>query len=193
MQLTLVTPPAGALVSLAEAKMHLRVEHDAEDDYLPTLIASAEALVGGRDGWTGRALLEQTWRLVLPGFPIAPTIRLPFPPLQSVTHVKYYDANNDLQTYAASNYLVQTGDTPGRLDLLATIGWPSAYSRRDAVEVEFVCGYADAASVPAPVKHAALLILAALYRNRGDEGFTMPAAVRRLLAPYKAWGYDDWK
>lgn len=193
MQLALVTPPASVLVSLAEAKMHLRVEHDAEDAYLPTLVASAESLIGGRDGWTGRALISQTWRLTLPGFPVGGVLRLPLPPLISVTHVKYYDANDTQQTFSADNYTVQTTDTPGRIVLDAAVGWPSTYSRIDAVEVQFVCGYADAASVPAPIKHAALIILASLYRNRGDEGFSMPAAVRRLLAPHKAWGFDDWK
>lgn len=189
MQLTLVTPPASAIVSLAEAKTHLRVEHDVENDYLPTLVATAEALIAGRDGWTGRALTEQTWKLELEGFPIGDCIRLPFPPLQSVTHVKYYDENNAQQTFSAAKYAVHTTDTPGQVKLLATQGWPSAYSRRDAVEVQFVCGYA---TVPAPIKHAVLIVLAALYRNRGDEGFEMPAAVRRLLAPYKAWGFNDW-
>lgn len=191
MNLTLVTPPASAAITLAEAKTHLRVEHDVENDYLPGLVAAAEALVSGRDGWTGRALLPQTWRMTLPGFPVGDCIRLPFPPLVSVTHVKYYDTNNAQQTFSADNYAVVTTDTPGKVELLATKGWSSAYSRYDAVEVQFVCGYADAASVPAPIKHAILIVLAALYRNRGDEAFTMPEAVRRLLASYKVWGFDD--
>lgn len=189
MKLTLVTAPASPVVSLAEAKQHLRVEHDAENDYLPTLVATAEALVAGRDGWTGRALNAQTWKLILPGFPYDPCIRIPLPPLASVTHVNYYDADNALQTFSSANYVVSIDDTPGKVELLATVGWPSTYARVDAVEVQFVCGYS---TVPAPIKHAVLVTLAALYRNRGDESFTMPAAVRRLLAPYKAWGFNDW-
>lgn len=189
MQLTLLTPPAAAVVSLAEAKMHLRVEHDVENDAIEAMIGTAEALVAGRDGWTGRALGEQTWRLTLPGFPRVSTLRLPLPPLRSVAHVRYYDSANTQQTFASANYAVSIADTPGQIDLLATIGWPSTFSRVDAVEVQFVCGY-DVA--PAPIKHAVLVTLAALYRNRGDEGFSMPAATRRLLAPYKAWGLNDW-
>ena len=198
MQLLLVTPPAAPLISLAEAKAHLRVEHDVENDYIPTLAAAAEALVAGRDGWTGRALTEQTWRLTLPGFPLSERLRLPFPPLVSVTHVKYYPGPADVgvegpslsvpETFDPARYVVMVDDTPGFIQLLATFGWPSTYPRADAVEIEFVCGYA---TVPAPIKHAALIVLAALYRNRGDEQFAMPEAVRRLLAPYKTWAFND--
>lgn len=188
MHLTLVTPPASAIVTLAEAKTHLRVEHDVENDYIPTLVDAAEALILGREGWTGRASTEQTWKLSLEGFPIDDCIELPFPPLRSVTHVKYYDPDNVQQTFSSAKYAVITDETPGEIELLATQGWPSTYPRHDAVEVQFVCGYD---TIPAPIKHATLITLASLYRNRGDESFQMPAAVRRLLAPYKTWCFDD--
>lgn len=194
MQLTLHVAPSGSLVTLAEAKAHLRIEHTAEDAYLPALIATAEALVAGRDGWTGRALLTQTWKLTLPGFPSASCLRLPLPPLRSVTHVKYYDSANVQQTLSSADYSVLTADTPGRLELNATAGWPGVYTRPDAAEVQFEAGYGTAGDVPAPIKHAVLIVLGALYANRGDMGGTVavPGAVRRLLASYKAWGLNDW-
>jgi len=193
MQLALVTPPASALVTLAQAKMHLRVEHAVENDYLTDLIATAEAMITGRDGWTGKAGLSQTWRWTLRGFPSLSVMRFPLPPLVSVTHIKYYDGNNAQQTFAPSNYVVMTGDTPGTLELLPTIGWPVTYSRPDAVEAEFVCGFTDAASTPPAIKQAILIVLAALYAGRGDMGaVAMPHAIRRLLGAHKCWSPDDW-
>lgn len=194
MQLALAVAPSGNLVSTAEAKAHLRVEHTAEDTYIAALVATAEALIAGRDGFTSRALLTQSWKLTLPGFPLASCIRLPLPPLQSITHVKYYDAADAQQTFASTNYHVLIGDTPGRLELKSTVGWPGTYARPDAVEVQFVAGYGAAVDVPAPIKQAALITLAALYAGRGDMGVAdIPPAVRRLLASYRTWGFGgDW-
>jgi uncharacterized phiE125 gp8 family phage protein len=193
MQLALVTPPASALVTLAQAKMHLRVEHAVENDYITDLIATAEAMVTGRDGWTGKAGLSQTWRLTRRDFPSLSMLRLPLPPLVSVTHIKYYDGANALQTFSSANYAVMTGDTPGFIELLATIGWPTTYSRPDAVEIQFVCGFTDAASAPPGIKQAVLIVLAALYAGRGDMGaVVIPHALRRLLGAHKCWSPDDW-
>ncbi|MGI9159861.1 MAG: head-tail connector protein [Saprospiraceae bacterium] len=194
MQLALVTPPAGAVISLADAKLHLRVEHNAEDAYIPLLVDTAEALVAGRDGWTGRALMPQTWRLTLNAFPEHECLRLPLPPLVSVSSVTYYDAANALQTFNAADYSVLANDTPGRIELNALASWPVTYRRPDAVQVVFSCGYASAAAVPPAIRQAALIVLAALYANRGDDGsFRIPPAVRHLLGAQKCWGPDDWQ
>src|SRR5690606_10673336 len=57
-----VTPPAIQPVTLAEAKLHLRVDHDDEDALISNLI---QAATGHLDGWTGilgHCLVEQVWR-----------------------------------------------------------------------------------------------------------------------------------
>ena len=58
----LVTPPSGAVVTLAAAKAHLRVDHDLDDSAIGALIAAAEAHLDGYGGILGRCLLTQTWR-----------------------------------------------------------------------------------------------------------------------------------
>lgn len=191
MLLSLVTPPASAVVTLAEAKAHLRVEHSAEDAVIQSYIDTAEALCAGRDGWTGRALLPQTWRIDLPGFPLRSFIEFPLPPLRAVASLSYYDSGDVLRTMPADDYRVLTAATPGRLELLPRLSWPGTYTRPDAVQVQFSAGYDSAAAVPAPIKISILVMVGALYTGRGDTGpARAPMALRRMLAPYKNWAFD---
>lgn len=77
----LITPPADAVVSLDEAKAHLRVLHDDEDRYIADLIKTATAYLDGLDGVLGRALAPQTWRAVFSEGSC--TDRLPIGPIVS--------------------------------------------------------------------------------------------------------------
>ena len=60
--LTLITPPANEPVTLEEAKAWLKIETADEDTLLLRLIATARQMV---EHYTSRAVLEQTWRLVV--------------------------------------------------------------------------------------------------------------------------------
>ena len=76
----LVIPPVDAVVSLTEAKAHLRVSHDDEDAEIAAMVDAATAYLDGLDGVLGRALGQQTWRAVFQAgsctdrLPIGPVI-----------------------------------------------------------------------------------------------------------------------
>ena len=59
MSLLLVSPPAEEPVSLADAKAFARIDTDAEDTLVATLIAAARLSVEVR---TKRVLITQGWR-----------------------------------------------------------------------------------------------------------------------------------
>lgn len=185
MQLAPVTPPAETPVSLAEAKGHLRVEHDKEDTLIGGLIAAVTAELDGRQSFLRRALITQTWDYGLPWFPVTRRIVLPFPPLQSVTSVKYFDASNAEQTFAADNYETVITEEQGFISLKQGASWPSTYERETALTIRFVCGYGAASAVPKNIRAAMLLRIGELYANRGDEETAgdMSPTVRRLLNP----------
>lgn len=189
MQLTLVTPPAVAPISLAEAKAHLRVEHDEDNDYITSLIEAVTQRIDGRNGWLRRALINQTWQLELPYFPLARCIALPMPPLRSVEAVTYFDHNGEPQTFSSDAYHVVKSTDEAYVYLKTGASWPGTWERPDAVAIEFVAGYgADAADVPANIRHAIKIELASLYGiARGDETHIVGPnpAIRRLLGPHK--------
>lgn len=57
-----VTPPTTGIVSLDDAKVHLRVDHDHEDALIQAYLDAATSWVDGFDGVLGRCVMEQTWR-----------------------------------------------------------------------------------------------------------------------------------
>src|SRR5690554_6904374 len=116
-----VTQPAEEPVTLVEAKTHLRVDATDEDALISSLIASAREHV---EAFQLRALVTQTWRLSLDRFPRGRVIRLPRPPLQSVTSITYTDPGGAQQTLSNTLYDVDTDSEPGRIVLKDDADWP---------------------------------------------------------------------
>lgn len=165
MGLVLITPPVEPVVSLEEAKAHLRVDTAEEDALIEAYIKAATEHV---EKATGRALITQTWQYTQDYFPPPGAfMRLPRVPVQSVTFLKYLDASGVLTTLAATEYLVDL--TPYFAEILLGYQktWPTIRGQRAAIVVEFVAGYGnEPSSVPAPLKAAVLLLLGDLYMSR---------------------------
>jgi len=182
-------------MDVQEAKDHLRVTHAREDAYITGLVAAARGLA---EEWTGRGLITQSWQLNLDFFPRlgAGGFLLPKPPLQSVTSVKYLDTAGTLQTWTATEYIVDAPAgpyaMPGRIDLAYGKVLPSTQGVINAVRVTFVAGYGTTGStVPRELRQAILLILGTLYDHRKDTVVgagvnEIPMAARALLAPFDA-------
>lgn len=75
---------------MADAKTHLRVDTNDEDEYISTLITAAREQV---EDTTRRAIMTQTWDYFLDEWPDEDFITLPLGKLASVTSVKYKDSD----------------------------------------------------------------------------------------------------
>lgn len=171
MALKLITPASTYPVTLAEAKLHCRIDTAADDALVTALITAATEMAEQR---TGRALLEQTWELTLDAFPSA--FELTRVPVQTITSVKYYDSSAVQQTIDPSAYVLDTADGDGNAYVVPALGasWPSAGDQINAVSVRYVAGYANAAAVPQSIKSWILLQVGAMYENREAEGMMQP-------------------
>lgn len=183
MGLVLTSAPAAEPVSLAEAKLHCKVDGSDDDTLLTALIVAARRLA---EQQTGRALVTQTWKQTFDAFPLA-ALALERPPLQSVTSVKYYDPAGVQQTLDAGAYTVHTSSQLGLVAPAAGTCWPSTQVRLEAVEIVFVAGYGAAAAVPQEVKQWMLLHVGTWYEYReaaGEKRDPLPF-VDALLDPYR--------
>ncbi len=160
----------------------LQTQTAADDALLTRYIKTARRLC---EKIHNRAYITQTWDLYLDAFPAdTQDIRIPLPPLQSVTSLQYKDTADVLQTLAATEYIVDTLSEPGRICLAYGKSWPATLDEAQAVQIRFVCGYgATAASVPDEVRSAILLKVSDLYEHRGEEGGNpaVDATIEKIL------------
>lgn len=186
LRLTLVTPPPIEPISVAEAKLHARIDETADDTLVAALITAAREMA---ESYTRRAFVTQTWKMFLDAFPSDTEIELPKAPLQSVTHVKTYDDADVATVFAASGYFVDASTRPGRIVLRDAASWPTTATRvANAIEVQFICGYGNAPTdVPLKIRQAMLLTIAHLYEHRGDANEEMPYTACTLLDSERTW------
>jgi len=182
------TAAASTAVSLDEVKAHLKIASASDNTYLTNLISVATEMV---QNYTGQILITSTIDLTLPYFLNRMDINRT--PVSNITHVKYYDSDNTIQTLSSGNYTetVSKDDSSDQSPVGASIlpsdsfTYPSTYPRMDAVEIRFEAGYENSDSVPMAIKQAMFLIIGQLYLNRTDMVYRMPTLSEYLLNPYK--------
>lgn len=190
--ISVITGPVAEPITLAEVKKHLEIA-DAIDQHntkLNTLIATARERA---EAITNRQLMTATLELRLDRFPSSnEEIKLPRPPLQSVTSVKYQDTTDTQQTLSSANYKVITTREPGEVHLKFGQAWPVANYEDDVVIVRYVAGYTSAANVPNTIKLAMLIMVSDWFWDRSGVNET-PIAAQRLLDQNRVGdGYTDY-
>ncbi len=187
MPVRIITPTTEEPIDLEEARAHLRVDHDYEDDTIGALIAAARDLV---EGHTGRALVARTLEMTADRFPgPCKALRLEWPPALEVASISYIDPDGATQVWPADQYQVDTRSVPARILPMPGASWPATADRLGAVTVAYTAGYGASADVPAGIKAAMKLLIGQWYANReavnvGNIVNEMPFAVKALLSRY---------
>lgn len=182
--------PSEPVITTAVAKSFLRVDHSDDDATIDALVQAATDHLDGWSGTLGRCLVTQTWRQDFYDWPASGCFRLPFPNVQSVTSVAYYDAEDAPQVVSASLYELLEDEQGSFVRFLDDFTSPTVYDdRSDAVSVTFVAGYGAASSVPAPLVTAIKMLVAYWYQHREAAGtaelHAVPFAVEALTDPYR--------
>lgn len=182
----LITPPTLEPIDLDQAKMHLRVDGYAEDDYIESLIMAARMQC---ESITQRAIMPQTWEYSDDDFD--EELPLAYPPLISVTSVKYLDAFGVDQTLNPALYVVDDYEEPACIERAFQVTWPVVRDTPNSVKVRYTAGYANAAAVPAPIKQWILLAIGDMYAVR-ERSADRPAVTQGfadgLLDAYRIYG-----
>lgn len=227
--LVLVTAPTVEPVSLDEAKAFARIDNTADDVLVSGLITAARQYA---ETYTRRQFCTATWKMSLdsfytgpvsgayddlrltqpqaigatpfgsPGYRWLTAIRIPVPPLQSVTSLTYVDTDGNTQTLASSQYIVDTNSETGRITSAFSTPWPYTRSVINAVNITFVAGYAYNTATPGtPVPpwwwnqiRTAILMLVSFWYNQREAASVesykdVPKTVDALLTAARYGSY----
>ena len=191
-------------VTLAEAKLHLRVDLSDDDALITAMISAARDMV---ERYTSRTLIYTAYRLTMDNWPY--DIELPrSPAIEAAANlvtgiayitprIRYYDGDGNQQTmtYAANDFEVLLDNNPPLLVLPPSGMWPIMYPlQRGAIEIDWIAGYGSASTgIPQLLRLAIMMLVAHWYEHReavGSFGSEVPLAVDSVLRLYSDGGYS---
>lgn len=169
-------------VTVPEAKTKLQIDgDDTVDTEIEDLIKQA---VGQIENDAFLAIMSQTWRVYYDKFPCGP-IELRKCPVISVTSVKY-TILGVVTTISSSDYQTDLISHPARIYPVVGSFWPTPdYNTFNAVQVEWLAGYATAALVPDYLKLVVLNVVKLLWYGCELDEKTYWPMINRL----KRFGY----
>ena len=192
---TRATGPAVEPLTVAEAKLHLRVDISDDDAYIGTLITAAREWV---ENYLDRTLITTQLILRAAEFPTE-ELELARPPMvasgtATAVVITYTLADTTTATLSTALYRVDRTSTPGNVAPIINGTWPSdVIEDANAVAVTYWAGYGPtSASVPATIRHAMLMLIGHWYERRsavltGTISKAIEFAVESLLASNN-WG-----
>jgi uncharacterized phiE125 gp8 family phage protein len=190
-----IAAPTEAVLSLPEAKRHLRVDDEdvEEDDLIKAYVAAATQYLDGWGGVLGQALVTQTWRVDARLWPCG-VWRLPLGPVQQIVSVNYRDAANAPQTLDAGGYALFADALGPYVEWSRSLSLPALYDRGDAASVSFIAGYGGAAAVPENVKQIVRFLVGHWFNSReavnvGNIVSKIPMAADALIAAAKSYSF----
>lgn len=176
--LRVITAPTVEPVTLDEAKLHLRVDGDAEDTLITALIGAARDYC---ERFTGAALAAQELELTIDS---TDQIFLPLAPLDEVATVTKIKEGVETLLTEGSDYWIDTQSLPAQIHLLDV----SSVQIMPVDKFTLRINYSVAPAPLQPMIRAALMLkLGMIYSDRGGENQNEYAdtAIDNLLRPYR--------
>jgi uncharacterized phiE125 gp8 family phage protein len=187
MSLMMTAAPAVEPVTLAEAKAHCRADSTAEDPFISSLIVTSRLQI---EAAMGLALITQSWRLTLDGWPPGGALQLPMRPVQSIESFDVTSPTGVTTAVPEAHWHLDSYDLPPRI-VLTHLASPIPGGVPEGIGIDFTAGFGtQPASVPQPIRHALLLLVAHWFENRepaaiGASVSPIPDTVSALLAPWR--------
>lgn len=159
-------------ITLADAKLHLRVDEDADDILIGALIAAARDYC---ERQTGLALAEQELEYIIDG---KDAIFLPISPVATVESVVSVLDGVETPMVEGADYWLNLDSIP------AQITKARSFDELGIIKINYTT---DASEMPPLVRAALLLKLGLLYSDRGGENVNAYAdeAIDNLLRKYR--------
>ena len=153
--------PSTEPLTLAEVKLFLRIDGDAEDALLNTLTTVAREMA---EKYLAKMLITQSWQMKQ-AYVAGQNIPLSPSPVQSISEVTI-EFNGQQSTLDSSEYELAIGDV---LALKTQI-------QADTLSVTMVSGYGAAEDIPGPIRQGVLHCISYLYHHREETASLCPEA-----------------
>lgn len=185
-----VAAPSGEAITTAEARKQCDIVGSDHDTYLDALITAARqkwerdtdrivmqcTVVEKRDDW-GNEIIELTRS-----------------PVQSITSIYYFDANQNNTLLASSQYVLDTHLPRPSIYPAYDIDWPTLRGWPGDITITYVAGYSSAANVPQIWKQAMLMLIGHWFETRSTVAFgasptEVPQGYERIVENYRRASY----
>lgn len=165
------TQPAEEPLTLAEAKLYLRVDAADEDVLITQMIVAVRRAA---EHYLRRTLVTRQWKLVYDEA-LPEQVRLPMTPISSIIRVTKIAKSGTTEDVASTLYMLNAARTHLCMETLI-----SAHQ----IEIVYQAGYGAASAVPASIKQGMLSHLAELYDGRA-AAYPLPDAAIALYFPHR--------
>tara|TARA_R100001198_G_scaffold37534_1_gene20450 strand:+ start:2253 stop:2882 length:630 start_codon:yes stop_codon:yes gene_type:complete len=190
------TPSNSLIISVAEAKAHLRIPSATtqDDTYISTLISAAKDAI---EKYCNIILFNTT--VVQYGDTWEDTLQLYHSPVAGsgftdITSIHYLPVGATGTSYVNwtqnGNWFFDKFSSPQRIMAEADIDYPDIEERIQAIKITYTVGYDEAEQIPAMLRQAAKIIVGQWYENRqeaivGRSVSSIPMTATYILNEYK--------
>lgn len=181
-----LTDSNAPVISLYEAKEHLRIDTDYDDNTVLGLIGAAKEYI---EDYLHTALTTQQWVLVMDSF--QPVVKVYKAPILSIDSITYRNMTGEERILEQSYYTVNISAQPAVITQNnGNYRYYSDLYPTGGVRIHFTAGYDNPSSIPQPIILAMKMLVAQWYENRepvttGGSVNALPFAVEALLRPYR--------
>lgn len=190
MSLEVVTDLTSEPVTLEQAKAHLRLDTDDDDQLIVRSITAARQWI---EGQTKKALGAKTFTQTVdfdwPWKHGMQWIDFEVNPVTAVTSITYVDGSSPNPTLSADDYIVVARNHNSYVTTAYGVDWPTLRNVPEAVSITFTAGYS---TVPEPLKQAVILLVTHMYEHResfqagqGQVMVDVPYTIEAMISPYR--------
>jgi len=176
------------LVSLNEAKEHLRIGHTDDDSYITRLTHAAQLVC---ESLTGTNFTGNTYTFYCDNW--EQTTEIPeVSSILSITSITYKDTSGLLTIWNPSNYYLAPGSQRSRIELVDGKSYPDLYDGIQNITISFttIPVWGKVTNLNEVAKQAVLITISDMYENRqsvivGRIASSIPRTAQFLLDTLK--------
>ncbi len=167
MQVQQLTYPTTTVITLEEAKTHLRVDSTNEDMLIMDCIRSATSMI---EAYTNRILMSATYSAYIDEAEIV--AQTPFEikgyyPISAISSIEYYNTSDTWATIPSTDY---SKDIIGHVARIYFTKLPQVKSNTlNTYKINFTAGYADRDKIPYEILGWIKIITGFYYESRQSE------------------------